>query len=480
MRLGDTIATGEAKGSDYPRFKGSVKITLKDEVTGEVKTVEKHNLQTDALPDIFKGNFGGLLDYSNFADLFTTYLGGVLVFADPLGSDPTSYGIPAQTSNACVAHAGQVPLTSQNDDTTRGNPDDTKTVITRDSVKLVWTWSPSAGNAPRISALGLTHSDVGSYGCGRVSQAQRSLTPFVNVGNTSRQYNYADNANAILAIDDNTAYNFYLVDSTTVDIFKTPINNSKFRLQGGALMPQTAYTTKITATIQDYGIYSAGCCYYHFDFTNNKLILFGVDTVGGDTLLKDEIDLTSGAVTSSTITVTGAKLWKFTVKGGLGQDYRYMSIPTPALIHNNNLFLYGYTTDSRVSNKMWRVNLTQTADIAEVDTTDYNDFTGSSGGVGYSRIGGRYTSLGGLVVQDNFIINGDKTYGLNQQNISFTTGNIFADPSGISAPVFGENVAANIISVNKCYLATLFNLDSPVEKTPTQSMTVEYTLTQAN
>lgn len=482
MRLGDTIATGEAKGSDYPRFKGSVKITLKDEVTGEVKTLEKHNTQTDALPDIFKGNFGGLLDYSNFADLFSTYLGGVLVFADPLGNDPTSYGIPAQTSNACVAHAGQVPLTSQNDDTTRGNPDDTKTVITRDSVKLVWTWSPSAGNAPRISALGLTHSEVGSYGCGRDSQAQKLLNPFAQVACQSKNYVYADDARAILAINDNIAYNFYLVDSTTVDIFKTPVNNTKFRLQGGALEPQTAYTTKITATIQNYKIASSGGCYYHFDFTNNKLILFGVDTQNGSLLLKDEIDLTSGAVTSSTITVTGCKLWKFTGQDNVtGYQNTPLTIPTRAMIYNNNLFVYGNrgTGDyDKHPTEIWKIDLANTGNISQVNTDLATPFDGQSG----SRTNERFTNSGGLIVHDSFIINGDKVYPVNSKSAPISGNYIYSDPEGISAPVFGvgTNAQTNAISVNKCYLATLFNLDTPVEKTPTQSMSIEYTLTQTN
>ena len=482
MRFSDAIATGSVAGGDFPRFKGSVKITLKDEVTGEVKTVEKHNTQTNVLADIFKGNYGGMLDYSNFADLFTTYLGGVLVFADPLGNDATSYGIPAQNSNACVAHAGQVPLTSQNDDTTRGNPDDTKTVITRDSVKLVWTWSPSAGNAARISALGLTHSDVGSYGCGRDSEAQKLLNPFAQVACQTKNYVYADDARAVLAINDNIAYNFYLVNSTTVDIFKTPINNTKYRLQGGALEPQTAYTSKITATIQDYKTTSAGGCYYHFDFTNNKLVLFGVDTQGGTLLLKDEIDLTSGTVTSSTITVTGCKLWKFTGQTNpTGYNNVPLAIPTRAMIYNGFLYVYGNTGTGeydRHPTELWKIELANTGNVSQVNTSLITPFDGQSG----SRTNERFANSGGLIVHDSFIINSDIVYPVLKKYAPTSGNYIYADPEGISSPVFGvgTDAATNAISINKCYLATKFNLDTPVEKTPTQSMSVEYLLTQTN
>lgn len=478
MRLGDTIAKGETKGSDYPRFKGSVKITLKDEITGEVKTVEKHNLQTDALPDIFKSNYGGLVNYSNFADLYSTYLGGVLVFADPLDTDPTSYGIPAQTSNACVAHAGQVPLTSQSDDTTRGNPDDTKLVLTQNSVKLVWTWLPSAGNAQRISAIGLTHSDVGSYGCGVKSTAQLSLNPFANVASINRQYAYGDNATCPLAIDGNTAYNVYLVNGETVHLYKTPINNTAFSMQGGALVPRTDYTETITATLPNSYATTRQGYYYWFDFDNNKLVLFGVPTQGGTTLYRDDIDLTTGNVTHSSITVTGAQLWKFNVNSNKVYDTR----PTKAIVYNNHLYIYGYTNTYTDANKIFIVNLASTGDITEVDMSDFSDYRFSRRLDSYDAfhvINEDFVNLGGIIVHKSFLINGDKLYPVQSAERRADTSSTLAT-GGIVAPNICPTGAENVISVCKLYLATKFNLDTPVEKTPTQSMTIEYTLTQAN
>ena len=479
MDANDKLKALDFRGRDFPLIRGDVKFTLKNVHNGKTEVQEHHNIVTNALADIFGNNYGGLLNYQNFADLFKTYMGGVLLFRDPLDdTDASSYGIPALTSNPVVAHAGQTPMTSQRDDTTRGDPDDYGTLVQENSTKLTFEWGTSAGNAPLISSLGLTHTDVGSFGCGVNSDAQKQLNPFADVAVLSRTYAYGQNAHTPLAIHGERGYNVFMVDDTTVNIYSFPINNHKFKLQGGALLPLGDYETVITATIQDYNINGSGCFYYHFDFDNNKLVLFGIETEGGAVLLIDEINLTSGAVTSSSITITGAKLWKFTVKGGLGQDYRYFTVPTPAIIHNNNVFVYGYTSDNRIANKMWRVNLAQPADFAEVDTTAYNDFTGIVNQAGYSRVGGKYTTLGGLIIQDSFIVNGDKTFGLNSQSVAFTTGIIYGNPNGISAPVFGANVTSNMIAVNKCYLATKFNLPQPVQKTASQSMTVEYTLTE--
>lgn len=483
MNFRDPITRTQTEGKECPRFKGSVKLILKDEITGKVDTIEKHNTQTNALPDIFANNFGGLLNYQNFADLYASYLGGVLVFADPLDSDPTSYGIPAQNSNACVAHAGQTPLISQADDTTRGNPDDTKLVLTNNSVKLVWTWSPSAGVAQRISAIGLTHSDVGSFGCGVNSTAQRSLNPFADVGCLTRSYSYGDNASAITGIDGGYAYTFYKTSGTTVDIFKTPINNTLYKLQGGSLLPITDYTSKITATLPSTYGDGTGACYYHWDFTNNALILFGVPASESTTLYKDVINLTNGTVTHSDITVTGALLWRFTTstRSGIGWG-SIMTVPTRAIVYNNHFFVYGLTGTGDYDHhptKIFSVNLANTADISEVDTTALPQRLDSEN---TSAIHGRVAWNGGIIAHESFLLNSDILYPLTagQEYYYLNTGKVYAMPDSISSPVIGLGRTDNILSICKLYLATKFNLDTPVEKTAAQSMTIEYTLTQTN
>jgi hypothetical protein len=479
IRRTDRFYDPQVNKLDLPMLAGSVKMTLKNVHNGKTEVIEKHNAPTNALAHIFAGNYGGLMNYHNFEDLYRTWLGGVLVFGNPLDTSAVNdYGIPAYTSNPVRAHAGQTTISDQADDLTRGNPDSSRTVTTAGSTKLVFEWGTSAGNGV-ISSLGLTHSDVGSYGAGVVSTAQRSLNPFADVGAISRSYSYGDNADSVLAINGNTAYNFYFVDNTTVHIYKTPINNTKFKLQGGSLTPLTAYTQMITATLPNsYAMSSKGSCYYWFDFANNKLVLFGVETVGGETLYRDDVDLTDGTVTHQTLTITGARLWKFTVKGGLGQDYRYMAVPTRAMVYDNYIYLYGYTSDSRIANKMFKVNLTNQADITEIDTDAFNLFTYIDGQYGVSKIGDRFTKLGGIIVHGNYLINGDKTFRISDESTTFENNKNYANAEGISSPVFGLNTSMNMISVCKMYLATKFNLDTPVTKTSAQSMTVEYTLTE--
>ena len=489
MTFTDTHGKTLVEGRDFPKIEGKVKFVLHNCKTHVDETVfEGKNSATNALAHIFAGNFGGLLNYENFKDLYKTWLGGVLLFGNAL--DPTAvndYGIPDAGTNPIIAHAGQTPLTSQADDLTRGNPDDSETVLSSGSTKLVWTWATSAGNGGYISALGLCHTDVGSFGAGVNSEAQKSLSPFASVAClSSKSYAFGDDPNAVLGVYNNVAYSFYLANSTTVKIYKTPINVSRFKLQGGALDPLGAYTANVvTATIQDYRINlnnadnHAGC-YYYFDFANNKLILFGVATQGGDTLLKDEINLDTGAVTSSTITVTGAKLWKFTGQNNpTGFHNVNLSVPTRALILNNRVYVYGITGTGEYDKhptKMYSINLANTADIVELDVTPFDGRFNSNG---YTRTAMRTSILGGLIVNDAFIVNNNKVYRtIDNTALDYSKNLNFAEIGGVSSPVFGINVATNSIAINKLFLATKFLLPTPVQKNASMSMRVEYQLTE--
>lgn len=486
MYVDEQLKKLDANGRDFPLIRGDVKFTLKNVHNGKTEVQERHNIVTNALADIFGNNYGGLLNYQNFADLFKTYMGGVLLFRDPLDdTDAASYGIPALTSNPVVAHAGQTPMTSQRDDTTRGDPDDYGTLVQENSTKLTFEWGTSAGNAPLISSLGLTHTDVGSFGCGVNSDAQKTLNPFADVAVLSRTYTYGQNAHTPLAIHGERGYNVFMVDSTTVNIYSFPINNHKFKLQGGALLPLGDYETVITATLPaSYNLTNKGDFYFHFVFDDNdptqsKVILFGIPTEGGTTLYRDDINLTTGAVTHEAITVTGAQLWKF----NLWQQYQstvYNDRPTKAIVYNDHLFIYGYTSSEYTPNTMFIVNLAQPADIQQVDMSQAPEgyvFGYRSNTNGYHRINERFATLGGIIVHRSFLINGDKLFTVSDGVIQATRADILAS-DGISAPHIGMTNDVNVISVCKLYLATKFNLPQPIQKTASQSMTVEYTLTE--
>ena len=124
---------------------------------------------------------------------------------------------------------------------------------------------------------------------------------------------------------------------------------------------------------------------------------------------------------------------------------------------------------------MFIVNLANTADITEVDTTDLNTwFDGEAA----CASAGRVSWLGGIIASESYLINGDKLFPLTINKYGRTTNRCYVMPNSISSPMIGINRTDSMVSVCKLYLATKFNLDTPVTKTSAQSMTVEYTLTE--
>ena len=479
MKLSEKIKELDFKGRDFPIIAGTVKFKLHNVHNGKDEVVEEHNMVTNALADIFTNNYGGLINYQNFASLYNTWLGGVLLFQNQLNlTSADDYFIPDSTTNPIKAHAGQTPFTDQADDLTRGNPDSTGTVLAIDSTKLRWEWGTSAGNGT-IASLGLTHSDVGSYGCGIDSVAQKSLNPFVGLSPITRGGSYADNANTAMAVNGNMAYNFCLTDTSTVHIYKTPINNTKFKLQGDALLPISTYTTMVSATLPN-AYRTTSACYYHFDFANNKLMLFGVPSANQPTLYRDDINLNDGTVTHQTITVTGVGLWDFrtsTRSGyGWGQD---MLAPTKATILNNYLYVYGveYVLAGYHPMKIYKINLSDTTDVVEVDTTLLT-IDRRLDGEDTSATACLVTPIGNKIIHQSYIIDSDVYYPLSLSKPSRWNMYSYSIPNSISAPAFSTSDSINTVYACKLYLATKFNLPSAVTKTSAQSMTVEYQLSE--
>lgn len=479
MKLSEKIKELDFKGRDFPIIAGTVKFKLHNVHNGKDEVVEEHNMATNALKDVFTNNYGGLINYQNFADLYNTWLGGVLLFQNQL--DLTSvddYFIPDSTTNPIKAHAGQTPLTDQADDLTRGNPDSTGTVLAVDSTKLRWEWGTSAGNGT-IASLGLTHTDPGSYGVGIDSVAQKSLNPFVGLSSISRNSGYVDNANNVMAVNGNMAYGFYLVNTTTVHIYKTPINVTKFKLQGGALLPITAYTQMVSATLPN-AYRTNAACYFHFDFANNKLMLFGVPGGNQSNLYRDDINLTDGTVTHQTITVTGVGLWDFRASTrtgyGWGSD---MVVPTKAIILGGYLYVYGveYVLSGYHPMKIYKINLSDTTDVVEIDTTLLT-VDRRLDGEDSSATACLVVPVGNKIVHQCYIIDSDVYYPLSLSKPSRWNLYSYSIPGSVSAPGFSTSDSINTVYACKLYLATKFNLPSAVTKTSAQSMTVEYTLTE--
>lgn len=191
--INDYFKPQEISGQKLKKLKGHVKLTLKDAKTGEVqKVVEGDNIFTNALPDIMtQCNYFGCMDYSQILPLWEKWFGGCLLYQDPFPvdeqteePDPDDYFIKNDSVNKVIAHAGDIFTSDIRDDPKRGMPNTYLQQRTPNSITMGWQWGPTQGNG-QISAISLCHKDVGNCGTGSNSNAFKTLQPMINAGKSN-------------------------------------------------------------------------------------------------------------------------------------------------------------------------------------------------------------------------------------------------------------------------------------------------------
>ena len=190
--LHDDFKIQSMGGPKLKKFKGHYKLTLKNAKTGAVeKQVEGDNIVTSALPDLIERcNELGCLDYNKVLPIRDKWFGGCLLYQDPFpvdeneAIDPDDYFIKNNSVNPVMAHAGDTFTSDIRDDPKRGMPNTYLQEKTPKSCTMAWQWGPTQGNG-QISAVALTHVDVGDYGTGSNSNAFKNLQPYIYANTSS-------------------------------------------------------------------------------------------------------------------------------------------------------------------------------------------------------------------------------------------------------------------------------------------------------
>lgn len=503
-----------------PNFKGHIKITLKDAKTGHIdKVVEGENIVTNAVRDIMANNYLGAVDYSTLFPLWSKWYGGILCYANPHPTitvdneevlDPDNYYPQPNVINPLVAHAGQTAIDPTHDDIlTRGNPQTTQYAYSENSIKQVWEWGTTHGNGT-ISALSLTHTDTGNAGLGNTGYYfKNSFTPLATIGVPSDAYTgvigkdtlftqYDDNHGLSYAIGEDGVYKAgnvkFQTNKITVYIAKMPYFKAGLY---ESLNADTEFVENFTVTTSI--TFYANPCYY-FDYTNKRLWLFtnltstNVNYTSGwdkDTISYTVIDCVSkteyshGTITSDTegiaplgcaMTVTphqGSKSVLYAIiKNG---NYMYFPMSNLVALADGSvdypeMNIRGYK----------KINISDQSDQATILFNDVQQyyapplFSGDllvapgrvvNGSTGYTCLGGPITSGTGNILDVSF-----STYAFNQaQKVSS-----YLVECGRSADISSPRR----IFANKMVNTTLFNLPAPVTKASSQSMIIEYTLTE--
>ena len=447
-----------------PILKGHVKIELKNVHNGKKEVAfEGDNMITDAVADIFASNLAGAMDYRKLLPLYSKMLGGILCFKNTLDDSSAGaaadYFIPDNGVNQVIAHAGQTTLSDQADDVTRGNPISTAMTIADGAVTLAWEWGSTAANGV-ISSVGLTHADVGDAGTGSNSNAFKAMTPNINANAL------AASQRAWFVDADGYGYSFTFSGSS-LTFTRFPMAYRKVGLVGLPYDYLSGIQKTKTVTIgTTYGNYP----YLAFDKETSKLYLF-YNTSLSTTVYVDIIDFSDW---SNIPTPTHAEWTLDEAVGDLsagGNSSRPMVVP----IANGYVYL---PKGKNNASGFLKVNLSNTADQTSISGT----FKGTTG-VFIPNVANR------VIAGKCFVINNNALYptAIETPDViaSPTYQNVWEDTmldqgKGLAqlSYLYVNNSGYYYPSVSKFYLASKFNLPSPIIKNNNQSMVVIYTLTE--
>lgn len=510
MNAKDRIKLNGYNTPKFPKMKGRVKITLHNVHNGKNEIIEGENIVTNAVADIFANNYMGAIDYSKLMPLWSKWFGGVLCYnsAHP-NLDADKYYCYSENNNSLVAHAGQLGIDVQHDDDMRaGNPTTSAYVETENSIKQVWEWGTTHGNGT-IRSLSLCHTDIGDAGLGGTNYRFQNLSPFevINgsqLSNVNSYFNSGDNL--VAQYDDNHGIGFEIGDGTgtgdegwysghlgfqtdkiTVFVRRLPYAKSGLFETFNA---RTNEERKFTITDLPFDLFCQPCFYfepntkylwifsnvtgianYSVTWDNANVRYFKIDCEN-----EELVDLGSGVYYKTLPSDTSDLAPICYIRRLLSNNYRNASI-----IKDGD-YVYFPTTSG--------VNWSQYYDSGE--DLHINGFkkikidTGTNSGISLTTDQNHLKPMikqGDILLSSGMVINDEGYSCVNQLETFYGTWGIQEtdQPSMLVLPNRSTSTAtstARYILASKFLNTTKFNLNTAITKSASQSMTVEYTLTE--
>lgn len=497
------------------KFKGHVKLTLKDAKTGEVQqVVEGDNIVTNALDDIFNShNYFGCLNYNALTPIYTKWFGGVLLYenefpVDEFGNpDANDYFIKKDSYNHLVGHAGPNFNTDTRDDPSRGSPNTYLRKFTPDSVTMAWEFGPTQSNG-QISSVCLTHADVGDAGTGKDSNAFKALNPFAYVSYPNLSAANVDSVGRTTIQDRcrgqlDERHKFFAKlgeeDNYGFDYGPDPNGGTSYVNTSIREMPFDVYTLDETQhgrdPDRDIKSYNEGFKWwrnpgYSWDEKNKTLWMFSNTYV-----VRRQTQAVSYEFASSRDWVQVAKFqyhkhdnigWLCTITYDIiwpnAKDVGTINSGSMILHQQKEIngvyqdifyFPYWNTTTGRDDpSKMIRFNYQNQEDVTYINVPVSSPDLKMCG-----------PRDGDLLVGNRGIVNDQTCYRVNTSFGDYS--NYFSNPAlNTNAVLSLANGKRNYddstrwIVVNKMVHTTIFNLPSSIMKTASQTMEVEYTITE--
>ena len=477
MIIKNKINKGMIGGRELPKLHGHTKITLTDVKTGERQIIEKDNLVTDEVANIYANNLFGAMDYSKVMPLRDMF-GGVLVFDDT--QDTSLLFPPDEDTNGLVANCGMDSHTSAS--TTRGNFNGalSEMIASDTGYKFVFDFSTNVGNGTWKS-ISLCNAKGGSVGTkpieaitgasliGLCSNRTKILKQGVNVSFDTNYY-------ALVKVNLTTGTGIQAVlDGSTLTLnevslctSKVGINNTCDRSVDETVDEAIVTNTHSITLSRTYDKeYTAICC------DASYLYVIEPNSDSGTSLYIDKIDLSDWSVSTSTITDANMSLSKVRART------RYNDYAVRTCISGG--YVYWAKSDRRT---FYKINLSNAADISELTSTLTADIDEDFGLVEFGE---------GFVVGANYFINGDTVYPMTKEDATpiyyssyagipiiriINDGGKFYAWAYIRDTDYNSRIYA-FVAYPRLYLGTIQNLNSAVVKDNTKTAQIEYSITIA-
>ena len=478
MKARAIVRKAGIEGLQAPVLHGHTKITLHNVKTGEDKIIEKDNLVTNAIANIYASNFFGAMDYTKVTPLKDMY-GGIMCFEDELTELAANTMPPCEADNKMIANAGQTASSSSS--TTRGNPNGTLSGEIQNGKGYKFVWDFSTQVVGTISALALCHKWGGDIGLKPVEAEQgESLFVFgtnktkVTIANSSTlQVPFETYYNAVISADLTNETGLHVClptqSSSTLVVNEVMLRTHKQDINGELGEASLIDTHTVTLTRSFDRRYTAICT------DGDYIYVIMANSNGGTSLYIDKISLSTWTATDISITDASLQLAKVN-----------LSSYSDGHCYSNRVVVSGgyiYWAKSDLTT-FYKINLSVAADISELTSTLSTAINENYGQTEISE---------GLIIGANYIINGSKVYPMTvaDREVLQTTyaavsqsapqrlvkcGNKFLlwayvyDAYYPITVYFGNGFFAG-------YLGTIQNLEQPIVKTSDITMQIEYSIT---
>lgn len=511
-------------------LKGTTRIELTNVKTGEKEVIEKDNLVTNAVNDILTLNPYGarFRDYQTyfhpnnetnstlgsakyfrqqFLPLCPNLFGGILLYENALEEDATKYF--ADMDNLLVGYSSNV--VNQGEDTKRGSMNQTESGPLDDGTgyRFVFDFATSQGNGT-IASLGLTSKMGGVAGYGStVDQYNNYAFEMDRLSDKAVTYYGATGQvrkNVVsLDLEKNEAIYAYVSGTNTITVgrlkfpaYSIGLRDSYDSYLDNVLYSETIVVTQTFATVVDstygrfYGTLIDGGDGYIWGFQhegNAKGNSEGSATVLWVKISKEDWSVEEGSF------VVDAQLEFFGEYNTGSGTYTHSYDKNNLIIKDGILYAIKYCTSYQMAG-VYKIPLENPTNITllefeEGGTVYYDSAESYDGSYYYANNTTNVNEINGIIRYRSAYINGGILHKASLQQSSVYG---FGCLRGCAKPglkfgpfIFGigarkyysgstSDYAHVMTYLQSCYLATINNLATPVEKTADKTMKITYIL----